>query len=225
MFRDRVPGSGFRQSLLLSPGERQDVDYKSSLPFTGDDSFSLKLIRHIQGMANSGGGWLVIGYAEDSDQGWVPDPSHQSSVCSYYDPTSLSQRVDSSVVRGQRLRLTVDFEEHRGLGLRFPIIQVEGFERNPYISRGSREASDTGERILRQGTVYIRRPGAETSEVSTMNDWEDLISRCMRVRRDEFLVEFRDLFERMISPGTAEPSALQQLNEWETSMRNRAFRM
>ncbi len=53
---ERANAAAFRQRLLTHPGERQDVDYKSSVTFGTDDSFSLKLIRHIQGMANAGGG-------------------------------------------------------------------------------------------------------------------------------------------------------------------------
>ena len=40
--------AAFRQRLLSPPGERQHVEHKASLPLQSDDSFSLKLIRHIQ---------------------------------------------------------------------------------------------------------------------------------------------------------------------------------
>ena len=143
------------------------------MPFGGVDSFSLKLVRHIQGMANAGGGWLVIGYSELDNRGLAPDPAHTDAVCASYDPTAISQQVNSSVARGQQVRMTVYVEVHTDTGLRHPVIQVEGFERIPYVCRSDRPASDTGEQILRQGDVYIRRPGAETSRVSTPQDWED----------------------------------------------------
>ena len=223
MTYEPAKAAAFRQRLLIHPGERQDVDYKSSVAFSIDDSFSLKLIRHIQGMANAGGGWLVIGFVETDDQGWVLDPSHTNEVCSSYDPTRLSQCVGSSLARGQRVRVTVHPEVHPSSGLRHPIIQVEGFERLPCICRSNRKASDTGEQILRQGTAYLRRPGAETAPVSTPQDWEDLINRCIRLRRDEFLTEFRGLFERMTSPPQPSRSASEELSTWIDQMRNRAF--
>lgn len=211
----------FRQRLLTNPGERQDVDYKSSVAFGNDDSFSLKLIRHIQGMANAGGGWLVIGFVQTTDQNWLSDPAHTNSVCSSYDPTPLSQMVDSSLTRGQRIRLSIYFETNPNTGLQHPIIRIFGFERVPCICRSDKIASDTGEYILRQGTVYIRRPGAETAPVSTPQDWEDLITNCIRLRRDEFLSEFRELFERMISTSQPSPSVTDELSEWIAQMRNR----
>ena len=120
--------SAFRQRLLTNPGERQDVDYKSSMAFGADDSFSLNLIKHIQGMANAGGGWLVIGFVQTTDQSWLPDPAHTNNICASYDPTPLSQRVDSSLMRGQRVRFAIYLELHPSTGLQYPIIEVFGFE-------------------------------------------------------------------------------------------------
>ena len=210
----------FRQRLLTSPGERAEVDYKSSAPFDDDDKYTLKLIRHIQGMANADGGWLVIGF-----NGTPPerDPNHTDGVCSSYDPTEVSKRVNSFVARGQRIRLTVYFDAHPETGARHPLIQVEGFDHLPYVCRSNRKATDTGERILRQGAIYLRRPGAETSEVSTPEDWEDLINRCVRLRRDEFLIEFRELFERMTKPRPPSPSTTEELSGWMEQMREKSL--
>jgi len=69
--------------------------------------------------------------------------------------------------------------------------------------------------------VYMRRPGAETSEVSTPEDWEDLISRCIRLRRDEFLRQFSELFERMVKSKLPSPSTTEKLSLWMKQMRER----
>lgn len=210
----------FRQRLLTHQGERQDVDYKSSMPFGNDSSFSLKLIRHVQGMANAGGGWLVIGFVETS-QGLEPDPAHSNDICSSYDPTPLSQRVDSSLVRGQRISVIVHVEVHPVTGLRHPIIQIRGFERLPIVCRSDNVASDTKESILRQNVIYLRRPGAETAPLSTPQDWEDLVNRCVRLRRDEFVAEFRELFERMNSSSPPSPTAAEELLSFMAETRRR----
>jgi hypothetical protein len=67
----------------------------------------------------------------------------------------------------------------------------------------------------------LRRPGAETSEVSAPEDWEDLINRCVRLRRDEFLTEFRELFERMMTPKSPPPSTTEELSQWMKQVRER----
>jgi len=211
----------FRQRLLISPGERAEVDYKSSALFDGDDQYTLKLIRHIQGMANANGGWLVIGFNGTPPK---PDSNHTDGVCSSYDPTDVSKRVNSYVARGQRIQLTVYFEAHPETGAKHPIIRVEGFDHLPYTCRSDQKATDTGKSILRQGAVYLRRPGAETSEVSTPEDWEDLIDRCVRLRRDEFLVKFRELSERMMTPKPPSPSTTEELSRWMEQMREKTLR-
>ena len=213
----------FRQRLLTSPGERGEVDYKVSARFDGDDNYTLKLIRHIQGMANSNGGWLVIGYSETRGTPPELDSNHSENICASYDPTQVAKRVNSFIARRQRISLTIYFEIHPDTGIRHPIIQVKGFDHLPYVCRSDRDATDTGDRILRQGAVYLRRPSAETSEVSTPEDWEDLVNRCVRLRRDEFLIEFRELFERMTAPKFPSPSTKEELLAWMDRMQLRSL--
>lgn len=223
MAYEAAGAADFRQRLLTAPGERRDVDYKSSMPFASNDQFSLNLIRHIQGMANADGGWIVIGLTQTDENKFIPDPHHSEDVCGSYEPTQLAQRVNSRLARGQQIDLTVYFELHPETELRYPVIRVQGFERTPHICRSDVDATDTRERVLRQGAVYIRRPSAETSEVSTASDWEELIARCVQRRRDDFLAEFRDLFDRMTSTGAPLPPPNQALLEWTEQGRRAAF--
>jgi hypothetical protein len=212
--------AAFRLRLLTHPGERQDIDYKASKPFAKDDDFSLKLIRHIQGMANVGGGWLVIGF-EDANPP-TPDPGHSELTRQSYDPTPVNKVANSYVEKGQQLSIDVYFETHPNTGLGYPVIRVRGFERLPYVCRSTKNASDTGKEILRQGSVYVRRPGAETVAISRPEDWDAMISRCVRLRRDEFLNEFRELLERMGSPPpTPPPAVAAELRKFMEEMRGK----
>lgn len=161
----------FRQSLLTSPGERQDVDYKSSVPFDPDSKFGLKLVKHIMAMANTGGGWIVIGHEDGTLQ---PDPNHLDKVTATYDTTTLTAAVKKVVERGQAVRLIVHKELNPRKGLIYPIIRVEESERTPLICRSTKPASNP---ILQQGKVYVRRPGAETTEIQTPEDWDELNER------------------------------------------------
>ena len=221
------PGTAhFRQRLLTQPSERQDVDYKASLPFLGDDSFSLKLVRYILGMANSGGGWLVIGFSEATDEGLVPDSSHDESTCASYDPTTLHQRVNSSVERGQSVQMKVYVERHPDTGQRHPIVRVLGFTHAPVVCRSDKAAADTDVKVLRKGAVYVRRPGAETVPLSTQQDWEEMIERCVALRRNQFISELRGLLEEMLGPlpsrrpsAQAPRPATQEFEEWMDEMR------
>lgn len=200
----------FRQSLLASPGERQDVEYKASIRFAADSEFGLKLVKHILGMANIGGGWIVIGHEDDTLQ---PDPNHSNEVTATYDTTPLSAAVNKVVAHGQTVRLVVHKELNPRTRLVYPVIRVEGFERTPFICRSTKP--DNKKPVLQEGKVYIRRPGAETTEIQTPEDWDELLKRCVSQRRGEFLAEFADMARRMLAgDATPSPDAKAALENW-----------
>jgi len=209
--------ANFRKSLLTSPGERQDVEYKSSIPFDDNTTFGLRLVRHILGMANIGGGWIVIGYEDDT---LLVDHNHSQEIAATYDTTRLSAAVDKYIHGDRGIRLAVFMEIHPKTQLPHPITRVQGLERTPFICRSTKAAPDSNQPILQTGKVYIRRPGAATSEIQTPSEWEDLLRRCVSQRRDEFLSEFVDLFRRM-NTGDATPhrDMKEGLNEWMVKRR------
>jgi len=77
------------------------------LPFDSQSDFAIKLVKHILGLANAGGGYIVIGFQEDSNRKLVPDPNLIDLVGRSYETTSLSQSVDSYLSPGQRIELQV----------------------------------------------------------------------------------------------------------------------
>ena len=200
----------FRQSLLTSPGERQDVEYKASISFAANSEFDLKLVKHILGMANIGGGWIVIGHEDGTLQ---PDPNHSDDVTDTYDTTLLSAAVNKVIEHGQTVRLVVHKELNPRTRLTYPVIRVQGFERTPFICRSTKP--DNKKPVLQEGKVYIRRPGAETTEIQTSEDWDELLKRCVSQRRGEFLSEFADMARRMIAgDATPTPDAKAALENW-----------
>ena len=212
MTTDQSDIAEFRKSLLTSPGERQDVEYKSAIPFGDNTAFGLRLTKHILGMANVGGGWIVIGYTDDTLQ---VDYNHSLEIAATYDTTRLSAAIDKHIHGDQRIRLSVFMEIHPKTQLPHPIIQVQGFAKTPFICRSTKSASDTSQQILQTGKVYIRRPGAATSEIQTPSEWEDLLKRCVSQRRDEFLSEFVALFRRMnIGASTPVEDTKGTLDKW-----------
>lgn len=196
------PAAAFRLALLTSPGERQNVDYKAAVEFNSNSDFGLKLIRHVLGMANTGGGWIVIGYDDYTLQ---PDPNHTQAIAATYDMTPLSQAVDRCTQGDQPIRLAIFMQTHPTAQLPYPIIEVTSFNRTPFVCRSTKSAPSENTPILQYGKVYIRRPQAATSEIQTFPEWEDLIATCVSQRRGEFLAEFADLYRRM-NTGVAIPA-------------------
>lgn len=61
----------------MSPGESQEAEYKAAIAFDATSDFGLALVKHALGMANAGGGVIVVGYT-DSPLG--PDPDHTDEI-------------------------------------------------------------------------------------------------------------------------------------------------
>src|SRR5437667_6283487 len=142
-----------RQSYLIHPGEAPEVDYKAAKPFKADDDFALDLVRHVLGMANAGGGMIVIGFREDSAKKPQPDPAMDSTVAGSYDASQLASYVEKHVRGTDKVKIRI-FKEPYGGGT-YPIIEVESFERTPYFCRSTKQDS-TGKEALRDGALYIR---------------------------------------------------------------------
>lgn len=120
------------------------------------------------------------------------------------DTTRLADAVNKRLGDGQEIRLSVHSLMHPDTQKAHPVIQVQGFDKLPLICKSDMRSSiGNGERILRQGAIYIRRRNGSTSEVQTPQDLEMLIKRCVAQRRDKFLVQFVDLYQRM-SAGISE---------------------
>ena len=74
---------------------------------------------------------------------------------------------------------------------------------------------------MQSGKVYTRRPGAATSEIRSIEDWDGLLKLCVSQRRDEFLQEFADLFRRMSSAvATPHESSTTRFDTWRGERRD-----
>lgn len=187
--------------FLTSPGESQEAEYKAAIAFDATSNFGLALVKHALGMANAGGGVIIIGY---TDSPLSPDPDHTDEIARTYDTTRLANAVNKRLRDGQEIQLSVHTLMHPETKRLHPVIQVQGFDKLPLICKSDMRSSiGNGDRILRQGAIYIRRRNGSTSEVQTPQDIEILIKRCVAQKRDEFLAQFVDLYQRM-SAGISE---------------------
>lgn len=196
---DRRKKQDLLRSLLEFPGESPQTDYKSSEAFDGKSDFSLKLIRHILGMANAGGGYLVIGFPEGPDSKPQKDPNISDEIIATYEATSLPQMLVKKIRGTNKLDLVVhhvDFESKR-----YPVLEIGEFSISPFFCN-SEHRDANGKLILRQGALYIRTANSNTEEISNPEEWEKLMRIAMRKRNDELLERFSKLLEQA-QKGTA----------------------
>lgn len=185
-------GLAVRQAFLKFPGETPEVDYKDGVKFVAGEDFSLKLIKHILGMANAGGGYIVIGYKENTSGHPEAIPNLAGDIVSSYDPSTLAQTVERYTAGSEKINLLVHKDPHPDTKVIYPIIQVFGFKRRPFFCKSS-----AGNGTLKEGALYIRIASARTIEVATPGEWDQLIDVCVARRQDEMIRRFSVLMKEI----------------------------
>jgi len=181
-------------SLLEYPEETPLTEYKSAVKFDPKSEFAAKLVKHIFGQANNGGGYIVIGFREDSSGKLLLDDSLDENVSKSYETTSLCQTVDSFLSAGQRIELQVHKVEFEGRI--FPVISVQEFRGSPYFCRKDYVGADK-KPILREGAIYIRDVAAKTVSIAGPEHWNVILKTAVRQRQSEQLEHLRNLLGQM----------------------------
>jgi hypothetical protein len=142
------------------------------------------LAKAIIALANHGGGYLIIGLAEQAGQ------FHPASDAPA-DLAGLSQDAVQNAVQkyvDPPIQCRTEHVLNPKNGMRFPIVVVAGGHRVPL-----RAKSGSPDGKLVKDRVYIRRPGPSSEEPQTSADWDQLFERCLRARKVELVTAIRDL--------------------------------
>jgi len=178
----------YLKELLEYPAESEDVDYKSAVKFEKGTDFAAKLVKHIIAFANSGGGYLIIGYKEQADGSLAPDPAITDEIVASYEVTRLCQHVEKYLDGQDRIKIEIHKEECGGI--KYPIIKVARFQQYPCFCTKKFTSPASGEAILESGQVYIRTEGARTLVAATINpspEWRQLIRECIKLGKESRL--------------------------------------
>ena len=175
----------YLRELLEYAAESKDVDYKSAVKFDEGTDFAAKLVKHILAFANSGGGYMIIGYKEQIDGSLAPDPSITDEIVASYEITRLCQYVEKYLDGQDRIKIKIYKEEFAGI--KYPIIKVARFQQYPCVCTKNFTSPVTREAILESDRVYIRTDGARTlvaATVKTSPEWRQLIGECINLGKE-----------------------------------------
>ena len=172
----------YLRDKLEYPAEAKDTDYKAAVKFDEKTDFAAKLVKHILGFANSGVGYIIIGYKEQPDRSLTPDPDITDEIAASYEVTRLCQHVEKYLVGQDRIEIKIYKEEFGGV--RYPIISITRFHEYPFVCTKDYVSPTTGEAILESGQIYIRTEGARTLIVKSPSEWRQLIKECIKARQE-----------------------------------------
>lgn len=172
--------------------EERNLEYKGTRgtdPFAwGPYPVKAKIARTAMGMANIGGGTIVLGMDQIGSDEWAPN-GVPAEVDRTYQQDEVQQFVNQQADPYVQLVLRhIDYE-----GQRFVIIQVDGFDELPVVCKQG------DGRHLRAGAVYTRSFSKhETVEIRAQSEMRELLDRAIEVgvqkRLRPFIATFGDAF-------------------------------
>lgn len=152
-----------------------------------------------------GGGYLVFGVDDDTRQPQGTGP---------YPLETFSQDAIAAIVQrylDPPMQITVDTAEHEGTD--YPVVGVEAHGRRPVVAKanGPVQSDDPkkGPQGIIKGRIYIRSPKPESIEISSPDEWDALLDRCLRHRADLLGSIFRQSLERQTKPTLAGEAMLK----------------
>lgn len=173
----------YLKDKLDYPAETKDTDYKSAVKFDEQSDFAAKLVRHILGFANSGGGHIIIGFKEKYNKIPEPDSAITDEIVASYDVTRLCQHVEKYSMGQDRIKIEV-YKIPSSQGIIYPIISIGQFPEYPFVCTKDYTSKSTGETILESGQTYIRTEGARTLTVTAPSEWRQLIREFIKANQE-----------------------------------------
>jgi hypothetical protein len=193
------------ESLVAYPREDLGTELKGWLDLTLKEH-KADLAQAILALANSGGGFILIGFAESDGQAHA-DADRPRSL-NAYNQDSINGIVQHFAEPS--FHCDVYHVAQPVTGLTFPVVMVPGEHRAPVRSKPQGPEC----KHVQMNTYYIRRPGPKSEPIQTGQEWDALIRRCMRVARDDLLSDIRGLLYGARQPTSEEGASTGRMTEW-----------
>lgn len=209
------------ESLLTHPREDLNIEIKGWLNLNNEEH-KANLAQAILALANSGGGYILIGYVQVGTD-YVPANPRPIHLETY------SHDAVNSIVRlyaDPPFHCSVHYPRHPQTGEVFPVIQVPGNHSVPI--RAKRDGPNM--KHVRVNAYYIRRPGPTSEPIQTAQEWDDLLHRCLLARKNELFDGIRTILFGMptrplpiVDPAreSLDDWVLQSRASWSAAVRNR----
>lgn len=199
------------RDLLIDPRESLDFEVKNWLNIRDPGDDKATLAKAILALANHGGGFVVLGLSEAESS--LKEAEGRPATLDDYSQDLINGVVHSYCDPPFHCAVHIVPND---TGALFPIIVVPGGHRVPVRAR---RAGPNGN-IVQNNAIYIRKPGPRSETPQSAQDWEELLARCLRNRRDEMFDQIRDLITGAVPQVEPSPEPAR-LDAWISKSRQR----
>lgn len=200
--------------ILVEPREDLDIEIKNWLDLKSNEDDKANFAKAALALANHGGGLIILGLTETPDG--AVEAADRPATLDVYRADLLNGIIHKYADPAFHC------EVHLRPGPRgkiYPVVVVPGGHRVPVRSK---RGGPHGQ-IVKDNSIYIRRPGPQSEVPQNASDWDALLGRCLSHRRDEMFDQIRALITGAVPPAAlpSPPDHLEKfinisLARWET---------
>jgi hypothetical protein len=168
--------------LLFRDYESKGLDYKAPSQWNeGDKKACCELVKDILGMANSEGGFIIIGVSE------TPSGFSRDGLTTEQLKTFDTSRINRFVQNYADPPINARLRKLEHQNKTYVIIEVPQFPDTPHICQ--KDFPD----VLKRGTLYVRTDNNESAPLLSSSDFRAIIERAVRNRSDALLSAVRSI--------------------------------
>ena len=197
------------QPLITEPREDLAYEYKDWLDLTSKEH-KATLAKAAIALANHGGGFIVIGFAEQ-EQTLESRPRPEGIL-------EITQDSVNAIIRryaDPEFHCELHNVPHPDTGVSHPVVIIPSTLTVPVMSRRDYQGE------IAQNSCYVRKPGPRSEQPQTAEEWRTLINRCVRANQDELLEAIRSIVTGRVETQDSIPNALDDLQDYCTAAHGR----
>jgi hypothetical protein len=193
---DTIPASEEAIRIIRRNSESKGLDYKGPVEWNHlDKKACCELVKDIMAMANTEGGYIVIGVSEMGSGFRLDGVSAERAKT--FDSSQVCRFVQNYA--DPPINVRVQKVEHDGL--LFVILEIPRFADTPHICQKSFPD------VLRERELYVRTDNNESAPIKSSSDFRALVESAIRNRTDSLLSSFRSILTGGNLDKFASPSA------------------
>ncbi len=190
--------------LLVDPREDLGFEVKNWLDLQNSNEDKATFAKAALAISNHGGGFIALGLVETERA--IIEAEGRPATLDGYNQDLLNGIVQNYCDPPFHCAVHVIPDPE---GAFFPIVVIPGGHRVPIRAR---RGGPNGN-IVTNNAIYIRKPGPRSETPQSAQDWDDLLSRCLRNRRDEMFDQIRDLITGAV-PQVEQAAEPERLDAW-----------